>query len=282
MLNTPHNPIGKAFTREEYLKIAQLVEEFNLLVISDEVVSPRSAACVPDAVLRPACSTKRLCSTTRSMSASPRFPECGTAPLQWVPLGVRLQLQLVCHAHRDPAEMFAATGWRVGWLIAPEWIISPTLAASTRIVFCSNSPMQEAVASGLEEAKKRRFFEIQLEEYQERRAILAEAFDRLGVRYTFPEGTYFMLLVSSQSPYYAGPFLTGVFRTCRILRGQKTTCSPSLCRAGVETSSAYLLHSHVCHLFIPYRACWFIATEIGVSSIPVSEVSICYPTGVLY
>lgn len=171
--------------------------------------------------------------------------------------------------------MFAATGWRVGWLIAPEWIISPTLAASTRIVFCSNSPMQEAVASGLEEAKKRRFFEIQLEEYQERRAILAEAFDRLGVRYTFPEGTYFMLLVSSQSPYYAGPFLTGVFRTCRILRGQKTTCSPSLCRAEVETSSAYLLHSHVCHLLIPYRACWFIATEIGVSSIPVSEVSSC-------
>lgn len=113
-------------------------------------------------------------------------------------------------SHQRPAEMFAATGWRVGWLIAPEWIISPTLAASTRIVFCSNSPMQEAVASGLEEAKKRRFFEIQLEEYTERRAILAEAFDRLGVRYTFPEGTYFMLLVSSQGPHCAGRFLTAL------------------------------------------------------------------------
>lgn len=47
MLNTPHNPIGKAFTREEYSKIAQLVEEFNLLVISDEVVSIHSAPVFP-------------------------------------------------------------------------------------------------------------------------------------------------------------------------------------------------------------------------------------------
>ena len=41
MLNTPHNPIGKVFTREELLKVAELVEEFNLIAMSDEVVSPR-------------------------------------------------------------------------------------------------------------------------------------------------------------------------------------------------------------------------------------------------
>lgn len=93
-------------------------------------------------------------------------------------------------------EAFAATGWRVGWLIGPKYIIQPTLAATTRIVFCSNSPLQEAVAAGLEVAQSQNFFNIQREEYAARRTILTDVFDKLGLKYTFPEGSYFILLVS--------------------------------------------------------------------------------------
>ena len=39
IINTPHNPVGKVFTREELEKIAALAEQHNLLVMSDEVVS---------------------------------------------------------------------------------------------------------------------------------------------------------------------------------------------------------------------------------------------------
>ena len=84
----------------------------------------------------------------------------------------------------------------MGWLIGPPSIIGPTLAASTRIVFCSNSPCQEAAAAGLEEAEERNFFATQTGEYEERRRILLDAFDRLGLKYTLPEGSYFVLLVS--------------------------------------------------------------------------------------
>ena len=38
IVNTPHNPVGKVFTRTELEKIAALAEEFNLLVMADEVV----------------------------------------------------------------------------------------------------------------------------------------------------------------------------------------------------------------------------------------------------
>lgn len=38
VVNTPHNPVGKVFTREELEKIGNLAKEFNLLVMSDEVV----------------------------------------------------------------------------------------------------------------------------------------------------------------------------------------------------------------------------------------------------
>ena len=38
IVNTPHNPIGKVFTKIELEQIAAIAEEFNLLVMSDEVV----------------------------------------------------------------------------------------------------------------------------------------------------------------------------------------------------------------------------------------------------
>jgi len=38
IVNTPHNPVGKVFTRKELEAIAALAEEFNLIVMADEVV----------------------------------------------------------------------------------------------------------------------------------------------------------------------------------------------------------------------------------------------------
>lgn len=146
-------------------------------------------------------SSMTLCSMmARNTSASPHFPACGTAPSPSSLRAVSLLLISVTSRtnsrYRPKSEMFAATGWRIGWLIGPSWIIQPTLAATTRIVFCSNSPMQEAVAAGLEQVVKRGFAEKQCQEYLERRNILAQGFDKLGMRYTMPEGTYFLLLVS--------------------------------------------------------------------------------------
>ena len=103
-------------------------------------------------------------------------------------------LQTDSHCQSN-TESFAATGWRVGWLIGPSSIIQPTLAASTRIIFCTNSPLQEATAVGLEQAKRYNFFETQLTEYAERRSILTCGFDMLGFNYIYPEGGYFLLLV---------------------------------------------------------------------------------------
>lgn len=38
IINTPHNPVGKVFTKNELEAIAAIAEEFNLLVMADEVV----------------------------------------------------------------------------------------------------------------------------------------------------------------------------------------------------------------------------------------------------
>lgn len=47
IVNTPHNPIGKVFSKEELEKIAAIAEEFNLLVMSDEVVRKSSLTPLP-------------------------------------------------------------------------------------------------------------------------------------------------------------------------------------------------------------------------------------------
>ncbi|KDR83595.1 hypothetical protein GALMADRAFT_235859 [Galerina marginata CBS 339.88] len=202
IVNTPHNPVGKVFTKAELEAIASIAEEFNLLVMADEVYD-----CL--------------------VFDGKEHVRIANLPGMWD------RTVTVCSA----GKAFAATGWRIGWLIGPKSIIQPTLAASTRIVFCSNSPLQEAAAAGLEEAKERNFFETQVEEYAERRAILSDAFDKVGLKYTLPEGTYFILLDISRVDFPADyPF------------------PPSVLGRGRD-----------------FRACWFIANEVGVSSIPVSE-----------
>lgn len=62
-----------------------------------------------------------------------------------------------------------------------------------------NSPLQEAAACGLEQAKARAFFETQTQEYLDRRDVLIAAFRELGLKYTTAEGACAKLGVISIS-----------------------------------------------------------------------------------
>ena len=77
IINTPHNPVGKVYTKHELEQIAVIAEEHNLLVMADEVVSHLYQCSSPRSTVP---STTALCSAARSTSASPRSRECGTAP----------------------------------------------------------------------------------------------------------------------------------------------------------------------------------------------------------
>ena len=90
VINTPHNPVGKVFTRAELEQIAQIAEEHNLIVMSDEVVSPVIRLEAITRLRYVSCSTTPLCSTAASTSASPHSPGCGTARSQSAQQAVRL------------------------------------------------------------------------------------------------------------------------------------------------------------------------------------------------
>ena len=100
---------------------------------------------------------------------------------------------------------------------------------------------------GLERAKERNLFATQVKEYTERRDILTKVFDDLGMKYTLPQGSCFVLLVcqlsAPNSPYHPTIFAAHSFLTDRIYpisKYQMISHSPSLSAEEVETSGSYL------------------------------------------
>ncbi|AAW40632.1 aminotransferase, putative [Cryptococcus deneoformans JEC21] len=202
IINTPHNPVGKVFTKEELEQIAKVCIEKNVLVLADEVY---------DCMVYDGNKHFRI----------------ATLPGMW-------ERTLTVGSG---GKSFACTGWRVGWLIGPPQLTAATLAAHSRIVFCTNSPMQEAVAIGLEKAAEHKFFEEQVAAYEERRDILCSYFDQIGLSYTKPEGSYFLLVDISPVKVPEG---YPIVETCKG-RGKD------------------------------FEFCWWLCQELKVVGIPPSE-----------
>ncbi|GAA5908816.1 kynurenine--oxoglutarate transaminase [Sporobolomyces salmoneus] len=163
-INTPHNPIGKVFDEDELREIGKIAEEHDLIIVADEVYD---------------CLTFEGREHTRIASLSDDLWN------RTITIG-------------SAGKSFSATGWRVGWAVGPHHLIQPLTAAHTRIVFCVNGPAQEATAVGIEKALENGYFEDQRKAYDERKAVLLEGLDKLGLPYTVPHGAYFVLVNTSR------------------------------------------------------------------------------------
>ena len=157
VLNSPHNPVGKVFSRDELLAIGNLCVKNNIIILSDEVYD--RLYFVP---------------FTRIATLSPEI--------------AKLTLTV-----GSAGKNFYATGWRVGWLIGPENLIKYVSAAHTRICYSSVSPLQEAAAVGFEQAGKTGFWDQSKQEMLGKVRRFCEVFDELGIPYSDPEGGYFVL-----------------------------------------------------------------------------------------
>ncbi|KAJ1673126.1 arylformamidase, partial [Spiromyces aspiralis] len=169
VLNTPHNPLGKVFDQQELEAIAEVAKKYNLLVISDEVY-------------------ENLCLDPDNQHLS-----IATLPGMW-------ERTLTVFS---AGKLFGITGWRVGWVIGPQELVRSTVAAHTRIVFTTNSPLQEAVAISLEEAESNTFLIDQKAVYERCRAKLMKAFDDVGLPYVCPDGSYFLMVNAAKIKFPA-------------------------------------------------------------------------------
>ncbi|KAJ5415694.1 hypothetical protein N7465_004389 [Penicillium sp. CMV-2018d] len=158
VLNSPHNPVGKVFSREELERIGELCIKYNLIILSDEVYD--RLFYVP---------------YTRIATLSPELYE------RTLTVG-------------SAGKAFYATGWRVGYLIGPEHLIKYVAGAHTRICYSSVSPLQEAAAVAFEQAEKEGFWDESRTDMKGKIERFCEVFDELGIPYSDPEGGYFVLV----------------------------------------------------------------------------------------
>lgn len=158
VINTPQNPVGKIFSKEELLRIGELAVKHNILVLSDEVYD-------------------RLYYTpfVRIATLSPEL--------------AKLTLTV-----GSAGKTFRATGWRVGWVIGHPELIKYVAAANTRIVFCVNSPLQEATAKALVQAQTNDYYEQHIASIKNKFTLFNSIWDELGMPYTIPDGGYFVMV----------------------------------------------------------------------------------------
>lgn len=162
LINTPHNPTGAVWGREDWLALEALAERHNLLVISDEVYEHMAFAPV---VHYNALSFNGLRDRTVCVSSF--------------------------------GKTYHATGWKVGYVVVSEAIMAEIRKVHQFEVFCVNRPAQAALAEALG-----RESEVQHEPsvgalYADKLQTLLNALEAEGLSdaiETPAQGTYFQLI----------------------------------------------------------------------------------------
>ncbi len=155
IINTPLNPIGRVFDRDELEAIARVVRDSNANVICDEVYEHLV------------------------------FDGRPQIPLMTLP-GMRERVVRVGSA----GKMFSLTGWKIGWVTGAPALIDVVGKAHQFITFTSTPATQLAIAYALE---KEIDFTLNLTKtLQGNRDVLAAGLAKLGFTVLPSEGTYFL------------------------------------------------------------------------------------------
>ena len=156
ILNTPNNPTGKAFTRQELELIRDLCLEFDVLAITDEIYE--------------------------------HILYDGTKHISMVSLeGMRDRTVTI----NGMSKTYAVTGWRIGWAVAPERITNAIRKVHDFLTVGAPAPLQEAgaVALSLPEA----YYARLAEGYRVRRDHLIPALTAAGFECFLPHGAYYVM-----------------------------------------------------------------------------------------
>lgn len=153
---TPANPCGKVWSADELDRLAALCEAHDLTAVTDEIYEH----IVYDGV-------------------------------RHVPLATRGDMRARTVSISGCSKTFAVTGWRVGWLTAPPEALGRLAVAHDLLYVCAPTPLQHACAAGL--AMPRAYFDALGPDYQQRRDILCDALDEVGITPYRPAGAYYVL-----------------------------------------------------------------------------------------
>jgi N-succinyldiaminopimelate aminotransferase len=154
LLNSPHNPTGKVFSRDELESVAALCREHDLVALSDEVYEH----LVYEGVHVPLETLEGMAGRTLTISS----------------LG----------------KTFSVTGWKAGWATGPRELVAAVRAAKQFLSFAGATPLQHAGAAALGLGDE--FYAALTASFVAKRDRLCAGLEAAGLEPLRPAGTYFV------------------------------------------------------------------------------------------
>ncbi len=155
VLNTPHNPTGKVFSRAEISAVAELAQRHNLLVFTDEIYE-------------------------HLVYAGHHHP-IATWP------GMRERTVTISGL----SKTFSCTGWRLGYAIAPRELTNAIRKVHDFLTVGASAPLQAAGAVGM--AFDADYYNHLQLAYKQRRDVMMTALVKAGFSCGVPDGAYYVL-----------------------------------------------------------------------------------------
>ncbi len=157
VLNTPGNPSGRVFTQAEMQAIADVCQRHNLLCITDEIYE--------------------------------YFVYDGHRHISMATLPGMADRTVTMGGY---SKTFSITGWRMGYLTAPEHLAGPIGLVNDLYYVCVPSLVQQAVTDAIEQLDDS-YYQRLAADHQAKRDRFCSALDELGLNPVWPEGAYYVL-----------------------------------------------------------------------------------------
>jgi aspartate/methionine/tyrosine aminotransferase len=166
VLNTPHNPTGKVFSRGELQMIAGLAIEHDLIVVTDEVYDRLTFDGVEHVPI-------------------------ATFPGMW-------ERTLTINS---TGKTFSLTGWKVGYAIGPAHLQAGLRSVHQFVTFATSTPFQAAFAEAFPIAESSGYYDALSAAYESRRAVLRSGLEEAGFTVLPMAGSYFLMTTIAQDRF---------------------------------------------------------------------------------
>ena len=168
IVNSPGNPSGKVFSRQELESIAAIAQQYDLFVFTDEIYE--------------------------------YFLYDGRTHVSFATLPGMADRTITIGGY---SKTFSITGWRIGYSVAvPRW--AQAIGAMNDLLYvCAPTPLQAGVAVGIQELPDS-FYRDLARDYERKRDRFCQALAKAGLTPSIPQGAYYVLADASRLPGTTG------------------------------------------------------------------------------
>lgn len=156
IINTPHNPSGRIFSKADMLKLQEILRATNIILISDEVY-------------------EHIIFDGAEHESASRFDDLASR-------------SFICASF---GKTFHVTGWKMGYCVAPANLMQEFIKVHQFAVFCVDHPVQRALAEYL---KTEQHYLSLNSFYQEKRDFFLDRLRASRLKFVPSQGTYFQLV----------------------------------------------------------------------------------------